>query len=575
IPDEGIIDPFWLTRGYAEAAVASGAAAVRLQTAVTDLVVDEEGVLAQLEDGSLVRAEQVFDCAGISADEVAAMAGDRSFAIAPRKGQFLVSEETFGVDRIVLPIPGPLGKGMLVTPIVFGGVLLGPTAEDITDKDDRSTDGAGRSRILDSSSSLVPAVRDMVPIRSFAGLRHVSSTGDYILRPSAVGDRLWIVAGIRSTGISASPAIAEEVVRAAMAARGWARPSTTLVIAAPPLDLPDEPGEVVCLCRSVSRGEILAAIRRPIPAVTLDAVKRRCGAMLGDCQGNMCSVDVARIVAHEGGLALTEVEKGARGSWIFSSEGTRPGGADGELPTGDVVIIGARHAGSAAAEELSAAGLRTVVVERHEGHTAIGIVPGSADTTVLVQSATGTTEVRAQAVIVATGGFVEPGEHRAIDGGRPAGVVTWDFAMEAALRDHGIGDRRVYVVGRTTLGRSLMESSDHGPGDDADFVGDEPGELLGAARLEAIRSGDRWIDCDTLVFADRQVANTMLLRSLGVVDGRPGVPAPVDRDGRLPIRGIYAAGCCVRPDIDHERCAADGAQVGRFVAMELKARATG
>src|SRR5690349_15828790 len=211
IPDEGIVDPFWLTRAFAESAMAAGA---RVQTSapVTAIDVDERRVVVTVDGGDRYEADQVFDCGGLVADAVASLAGDTSFAIRPRKGQFLVSETTFGVDRIVLPVPGPMGKGMLVTPIVFGGVLLGPTAEDIDDKTDRSTDRATRERIIESCAALVPDARLMTPIRQFAGLRAASSTGDYILRPSTAGDRLHVVGGIRSTGISASCAIAEAVV---------------------------------------------------------------------------------------------------------------------------------------------------------------------------------------------------------------------------------------------------------------------------------------------------------------------------------------------------------------------------
>ena len=88
--------------------------------------------------------------AGLRADDVAGLIGDTSFGITPRKGQFLVSEEAFGFESTVVPTPVLDGKGMLVTPIVFGG-LLGPTAVDGTDKDEcdssiRSRPGPGRSR---------------------------------------------------------------------------------------------------------------------------------------------------------------------------------------------------------------------------------------------------------------------------------------------------------------------------------------------------------------------------------------------------------------------------------------------
>ena len=223
VPDEAIVDPFWLTRAYVEAAIGQGARVVT-RAAVTAVTVTPDAVEIATADGSTIRATQAFDCAGLRADDVARLAGDTSFAITPRKGEFVVSERTAGVDRIVLPIPGPLGKGMLVTPIVFGGVLLGPTADDGTDKSDRSTTADGVARILESCRGLVPGVAEMAPIRTFAGVRAVSSTGDYIIRSSTAGDRLTIVAGIRSTGISASPAIAEAAVDVAARVARLARP---------------------------------------------------------------------------------------------------------------------------------------------------------------------------------------------------------------------------------------------------------------------------------------------------------------------------------------------------------------
>ena len=91
IPDESIVDPFWLTRAYAEAAIGLGAT-VRSGRAVTAIAVTPDGVKVRLADGATIRAGQAFDCAGIRADEVAALAGDTSFSLTPRKGQFLVSE---------------------------------------------------------------------------------------------------------------------------------------------------------------------------------------------------------------------------------------------------------------------------------------------------------------------------------------------------------------------------------------------------------------------------------------------------------------------------------------------------
>jgi glycerol-3-phosphate dehydrogenase len=225
IPDEALVDPWPLTRAYAGAAVAAGARVI-LGRRVVGLDVGRDRVRVVLDDGAVYQADQAFDSAGLQADDVARLAGDDGFRIRPRKGQFLVVSETAGVDRIVLPVPGPMGKGTLVTPIISGGLLLGPTAEDLDDKGDRSVDPTARGRIMEACAAMVPAVAGFHPTHQFAGLRTVSSTGGSVIRPSTAGDRLWLLAGIRSTGVSVSPALAEAVAEQVAPLRGWARRRT-------------------------------------------------------------------------------------------------------------------------------------------------------------------------------------------------------------------------------------------------------------------------------------------------------------------------------------------------------------
>jgi glycerol-3-phosphate dehydrogenase len=221
--------------------------------------------------------------------EVARLAGDASFQLTPRKGQFIIVEEDHGVSQIILPVPSRISKGILVTPIVFGGVLLGPTAEEVTLKTDLSTTAQGLQQIREGIRKLVPVMAEAASVRQFAGLRAVSSTGDYIIRPSTVSSRMLHVAGIRSTGLSASPAIgryAASLVRDELdlsSRSGFVE------------ELPEyltntraDEGDIICLCRSITRGEVLAAMRSPLPPTTLDGLKRRSGVMLGDCQGNLC-----------------------------------------------------------------------------------------------------------------------------------------------------------------------------------------------------------------------------------------------------------------------------------------------
>lgn len=579
IPGESIVDPFWLTRAYAEAAIAGGAEVIRGAN-VTGIAIDDDLVEVEIAGQKRIRAAQAIDAAGLHADEVAGLAGDRDVVITPRRGQFLVSEETFGVDRIVLPVPGPMGKGMLVTPIVFGGLLLGPTAHDGDDKMDRGFRSEDAEAILESCVKLVPATSAVRPVRSFVGLRPVPSAGDFVLRPSRVSDRLWLACGIRSTGISVSPSVGEQVADDVLAARGWAPRRRSIAPAS--FDLPEEAGAIACLCRGVSVGELVGACRRPLRPTTLDALKRRGGAMFGDCQGNLCIVNVATVLGDELGVPVTSVEKGPTGSWLFAHQADRGRQADqrrlGADPTdvGDatdvgehaLVIVGLGLAGSAALHAARDHGLDAAGIDRRGGRTVVGLFPDRGGWIVESQSATGYASVRARAVLLTTGGYVEPREQRGIAGGRPAGIITSNL-VDAALEAGLLPGARAVVVGSGSLAERTATALLAAGSDVVARLGDPPLEVRGAARLEAIRTSGGWIEADTLVFADRLLPQPFLLRPLGLIDDRPGTPAPVDPDGRLPVAGLWAAGCCVVADPEHSRCAETGRLAAEAIARDL------
>jgi glycerol-3-phosphate dehydrogenase len=288
IEGEGVIDPFWTTRAYCESAILNGAR-VFTGEEVSQVRVEEQGMRVQTSSGHAYTADLVVNAAGLWSDEIARLAGDSSFEIRPRKGQFVIVEEDHGIAQIILPVPNKISKGILATPIVFGGVMLGPTAEDVEDKTDLGTTAEGLRLVRDGVRKYVPTIADAESVRQFAGLRAVGSESDYIIRPSTVSRRLLHVAGIRSTGLSASPALGRYVSGLVGAELGL-QPRKDFRAELPEYlaETQGNEGEVVCLCRSITRGEILAALRSPLPPGSIDSLKRRTGAMLGDCQGNLC-----------------------------------------------------------------------------------------------------------------------------------------------------------------------------------------------------------------------------------------------------------------------------------------------
>ena len=60
-----------------------------------------------------------------------------------------------------------------------------------------------------------------------------------------------------------------------------------------------EYGKIICRCETVTEGEIIDSIRRPLGAKTLDGVKRRTRAGMGRCQSGFCATRVVDILSKE------------------------------------------------------------------------------------------------------------------------------------------------------------------------------------------------------------------------------------------------------------------------------------
>ena len=76
-------------------------------------------------------------------------------------------------------------------------------------------------------------------------------------------------------------------------------------------------GRVICRCETITEGEIVAAIRAPCGARTMDGVKRRVRTGMGRCQGGFCGPRVTAILARELGIPVTAVRKDSAASWLY------------------------------------------------------------------------------------------------------------------------------------------------------------------------------------------------------------------------------------------------------------------
>jgi glycerol-3-phosphate dehydrogenase len=212
VPGEAVTDPVAYTLALALAAQRHGAQ-LRMGFELTAIRRDEGGFALESASGETVRSRLVVNCAGLHADTVARLAGDYSFGIYPRKGEFLVFDPPRGetLERILLPVPTERTKGVLVFPTVDGKVIAGPTAVDQYDKNDWSVRPEAVQEIHPQAAAMWPALEGAEPIAAYAGLRPAGRGVNYLIGPSRACAGLVNVAAIRSTGLSASLGIAEYV----------------------------------------------------------------------------------------------------------------------------------------------------------------------------------------------------------------------------------------------------------------------------------------------------------------------------------------------------------------------------
>ncbi|HEX2127418.1 MAG TPA: FAD-dependent oxidoreductase [Thermoleophilaceae bacterium] len=222
VPGEAATDPVAFTLALVAAAERHGAT---LRTGFrVEAIERRRGDLALSEPGGgAVAARLVVNCAGLGAARVARSAGDGSFDVYPRKGEFLVFDPPpeAPLRRILLPVPSESTKGVLVFPTVDGKVVAGPTAVDQEDPDDLAVRPGARAEILPKAAAMYPPLADLEPIFSYAGLRPAGRGVNYVIGASPACPELVNVAAIRSTGLTAAPAIAERVA-AIVADRGIA-----------------------------------------------------------------------------------------------------------------------------------------------------------------------------------------------------------------------------------------------------------------------------------------------------------------------------------------------------------------
>ena len=332
-PTGAIVCPFGLTIALAENAAVNGVE-FQFGTKVKVIRKAAEGYLIETNKGSF-ETKLVINAAGVYADELHNMVSEEKMKLTPRRGEYLLCDKlSKGIpSHTLFQLPTALGKGVLVTPTVHGNLLIGPTAEDIEDKEGIETTAEGMELIREKATLSVKELPLRQVITSFAGLR-AHGGEDFIIGEVPDAPGFIDVAGIESPGLTCAPAIGAyvaDIVKKLLSpaekenfiAERRGIPSMALASGQERQRLILENpayANVICRCEMVTEGEIIDAIRRPVGARTTDGIKRRTRAGMGRCQSGFCNPKVVEILARELGVDESEVLKSGEDSWYLLRE---------------------------------------------------------------------------------------------------------------------------------------------------------------------------------------------------------------------------------------------------------------
>ena len=344
VPSMGAVDPWEVAIALSENAVVNGVTYM-LNTTVADVITEEGEINGVVTDKGIIKAPYIINCAGVYADDISKMAGDRAFTIHPRRGTICISDKNIKsfnrAFRLITPEhqmgsqASSKGGGMATT--IAKNNLTGPSAVEVFDKEDFETTRSDMLYALSCNAQPEFNVQSLIKI--FAGSRPATYTEDFFIEMSPIIHGLLNVAGIQSPGLASAPAIAEMVIDLLMndlkkrqevpkiksdyqpyrkkriEFRNLSRSEQDALIKEHP-----EYGKIICRCETITEGELLDVIHSPIVPTTVDAIKRRTRAGMGRCQGGFCQPLVIGLLARELGKSWTDINLKGPGSQILHSE---------------------------------------------------------------------------------------------------------------------------------------------------------------------------------------------------------------------------------------------------------------
>ena len=329
VKTSGIVSPYEMTIALAENAAENGVE-FKLNSKVTNIEKISEGYKVTLNSKEVVNGKLIINASGLEGAFLNNLVSMSKREINPVKGEYCLFDKVAGamINKTLFQVPSKLSKGVLVTPTAEGNLLVGPNA---VEGKTLETSREGIDEILDKSKKSIKELPAARILNTFSGIRPKTKEGDFIIEEVEDAKNFINVIGIDSPGLTVAPAIGVYVVnmikdKLDLIEKKNFKKTREKIARFAELSLKEKNrlikekpayGHMVCKCEFVTEGEIVEAIHRPIPALTVDAIKRRTRASMGGCQGIGCTLPISKILSRELGIDISDINKNSEGSPVI------------------------------------------------------------------------------------------------------------------------------------------------------------------------------------------------------------------------------------------------------------------
>ena len=225
VPSTGLLVSEELVKAYARVARERGA---NLLTHAKVTALEPAGAALRVEsERGTIEARAVVNCAGLFADEVAALAGYMRHRIQPVRGDYCeaVPAKAHLIHSLVYPVPDPLGLslGLHLTRTLWGTLLLGPTAQVVGSKTDYESGWLPVAEFARRVHGLLPEIEEGDLRPAYSGIRAKLAAGlagagethkeiaDFVIERDPRIPCLIHLIGIESPGLTAAWSLAKAV----------------------------------------------------------------------------------------------------------------------------------------------------------------------------------------------------------------------------------------------------------------------------------------------------------------------------------------------------------------------------